>query len=106
MRREFGVPEAIALAELAHAGQVDKSNSPYIEHVRRVVSAVSAYGDEIQMAAALHDVVEDSSWTLEALGRKGVPQEVLNAVDALTRRPAKTMRMESDEPRLTLSLAW
>ena len=38
------------------------------------------------MAAVLHDVVEDTSYTLEDLRRKGFSEAVLAAVDCLTRR--------------------
>jgi len=36
--------------------------------------------------AVLHDVVEDSHWTIEDLRKEGFPEEVLHAVDRLTRR--------------------
>jgi (p)ppGpp synthase/HD superfamily hydrolase len=38
------------------------------------------------MAAVLHDVVEDSAWTLDDLRARGFSGEVLAAVDALTKR--------------------
>jgi (p)ppGpp synthase/HD superfamily hydrolase len=55
-----------------------------MDHVMRVVSGVDA--DEEKMAAALHDVVEDTSTTLDDLVEAGCPPKVLAAVDALTRR--------------------
>jgi (p)ppGpp synthase/HD superfamily hydrolase len=85
----FTPADAIALAERAHAGQTDKVGEPYIEHVRRVVAAVANHGDDAQMAAALHDVVEDTAWTLEQLAGLGIPRPVLDAVDALTARPGE-----------------
>lgn len=46
--------------------------------------------------AYLHDVVEKSEgWTLERLRRDSFPEEMIQAVDALTRRPG-----ESDEALL------
>jgi (p)ppGpp synthase/HD superfamily hydrolase len=42
-----------------------------------------------QMAAVLHDVVEDTSVTLEELRRRGFPEAVVAAVDALSRRPGE-----------------
>ena len=36
------------------------------------------------MAAVLHDVVEDTDWTLEQLREQGFPDEVLEAVECLT----------------------
>src|SRR5699024_8012494 len=38
-------------------------------------------------AAWLHDVIEDTSWTADALLTEGFPAEVVDAVVALTRTP-------------------
>jgi len=75
---------AIAIAAEAHAGQVDKAGAPYILHPLRVMLRVQTEAE--RMAAVLHDVVEDTPWTLEALAAEGFAPEVLAAVDALTRR--------------------
>lgn len=73
------------IATAAHEGQVDKAGRPYITHPARVAARVS--GDEYAAAAAwLHDVVEDTDVTLADLERV-FPPEVVEAVDALTRRP-------------------
>lgn len=76
----------IALAVEAHRGQRDKAGQPYILHPLRVMAAVRARHGSItqQAAAVLHDVVEDSQWTLSALREAGVPEDVLVLVDALT----------------------
>lgn len=79
---------AIQIAAAAHAGQVDKAGQTYILHPLRVMLRVAA-GNE-QMAAVLHDVVEDTSVTLEQLTLEGFPQEVLEAVEALTKRPGES----------------
>ncbi|GIW40957.1 MAG: hypothetical protein KatS3mg076_1534 [Candidatus Binatia bacterium] len=71
-----------------HRGQKDKAGEPYILHVLRVMTAMS--DDTSRMAAVLHDVVEDSHYTLEDLRAAGFPEEVLDAVDALTRRPGES----------------
>lgn len=42
------------------------------------------------MAAVLHDVVEDTEWTLERLREAGFPQMVLEAVDCLTHREGES----------------
>jgi (p)ppGpp synthase/HD superfamily hydrolase len=40
------------------------------------------------MAAVLHDAVEDGAgWTFERLADKGIPANVIEAVDCLTKRP-------------------
>ena len=50
----------------------------------RVRLAVDTLDERI--AAALHDVVEDSPWTLDQLRDVGFSPQVVAAVDALTRR--------------------
>jgi (p)ppGpp synthase/HD superfamily hydrolase len=75
---------AIAIAAEAHAGQRDKAGNPYILHPLRVMLAVTA--PEERIVAALHDVVEDTPWTLDALRAEGFSNEVVAAVDAMTRR--------------------
>jgi (p)ppGpp synthase/HD superfamily hydrolase len=42
--------------------------------------------DDERMVAALHDVVEDSDYTPDDLRQRGFPEEVIDAIDALTRR--------------------
>lgn len=75
---------AIAIAAGAHAGQTDKAGEPYILHPLRVMLAVQ--GAEERIVAVLHDVVEDTPWTLDALHAEGFSSDVLEAIDALTRR--------------------
>ena len=41
---------------------------------------------ESQIASVLHDVVEDTKWTLKRLRYMGFTETVLEAVDALTKR--------------------
>ncbi|MCX8073105.1 MAG: GTP pyrophosphokinase [Candidatus Binatia bacterium] len=86
-RRHATLEDAIELAVRAHRGATDKAGAPYILHVLRVMLAVE--GDVARMAAALHDVVEDTSYTPDDLRRLGFPVEVVDAVDALTRRPGE-----------------
>lgn len=76
------IERAIAIALEAHAGRVDRYGRPYILHPLAVMTAVE--GEPAQMAAALHDVIEDSSMTLEALRAESFPEAVLEAVRLLT----------------------
>ena len=75
---------AIAIAAKVHAGQVDKAGAPYILHPIRVMMKVST--PEERIAAVLHDVIEDSDHTFEGLRREGFSEEIVEAIDALTRR--------------------
>ncbi|MGQ9684061.1 MAG: GTP pyrophosphokinase [Anaerolineae bacterium] len=79
---------ALQIAAEAHAGQTDKAGAPYILHPLRMMLAVE--GEMERVAALLHDVIEDGGYTLEHLARLGIPQRVLQAVDALTRRAGES----------------
>jgi hypothetical protein len=76
---------ALLLATGAHADQVDKGGEPYILHPLRVMLRLRTAEERI--VALLHDVVEDTEWTLEDLAREGFSETVLRAIDAVTRRP-------------------
>ena len=80
--------DAIALAVEAHRGQRDRAGAPYVLHPLRMMLRVDT--DAERMAAVLHDVVEDTAWTLEGLRERGFPDEVVEAVDHLTRREEET----------------
>lgn len=87
---------AVDVAEMAHYGQVDKGGrEPYIRHPLRVMAALEPYGEDVQVAAVLHDVVEDSpdnpglTITLDDLRKLGVAEHIVEAVDALTKRPGE-----------------
>jgi len=76
--------DAIALAIEAHRGQKEKAGQPYILHVLRVMFRLET--EQEQVAGVLHDLVEDTSYTLDDLRRLGYPDPVVTAVDCLTRR--------------------
>ncbi len=79
---------AVQIAVKAHAGQWDRGGLPYILHPLRLMLQMSS--PAAMMVAVLHDVVEDSAWTLESLRKEGFPEEVIAAVDALTHRAGET----------------
>jgi guanosine-3',5'-bis(diphosphate) 3'-pyrophosphohydrolase len=68
----------------AHAGQLDKGLEPYILHPLRVMLQMRT--DEERTAAVLHDVVEDSEFTFSDLLAEGFSQEIVEAIEALTKR--------------------
>lgn len=72
------------IAESAHSGQVDKAGAAYIEHPRAVVAQLK--DDDARAVGWLHDVVEDTSMTLDDLLAAGLKPEVVDAVDAMTHR--------------------
>jgi guanosine-3',5'-bis(diphosphate) 3'-pyrophosphohydrolase len=83
---------AIAIAAAAHTGQLDKAGQPYILHSLKVMLRCST--EHERMAAVLHDVVEDTPVTLAQLKDEGFPDQVLVAVEALTKRHGES-RLEA-----------
>jgi DNA-binding transcriptional MerR regulator len=69
---------AIEIATLAHQGQVDKSGNDYIGHPLRVMEMGKTEDERI--VGVLHDVVEDTEWTFEALQAEGFSQEIIDAL--------------------------
>jgi GTP diphosphokinase / guanosine-3',5'-bis(diphosphate) 3'-diphosphatase len=80
--------EAIAIAARAHAGQVDKGGAPYITHPLRLMFAVTT--PEEKIAAVLHDTVEDTDVSLSQLLEAGFTANIVDAVEALTKRQGET----------------
>ncbi|MEO8241573.1 MAG: GTP pyrophosphokinase [bacterium] len=76
--------DAIQIATEAHRGQTGRDGAPYILHPLRVMQ--NAASPQERIVAVLHDVVERSAWTLDGLKRRGLPDDLAAAVDALTRR--------------------
>lgn len=74
---------AIEIATQAHQGQFDKSGKDYIGHPLRVMEMGGT--EEEKIAGVLHDVVEDSDWTFEALEAEGFSQEIIAALKCVTK---------------------
>jgi hypothetical protein len=75
---------AIEIAARAHSGQRDKGGAVYILHPLRLMLRLSSA--DARIAAVLHDVVEDSTVTLDSLREEGFSEHVLAAIESLTRR--------------------
>ena len=78
------IERARKIAEKAHQGQVDKGGQPYILHPIRVMERCETELEKI--TAVLHDVLEDSEYTLEDLKKEGFSDEILKALVCLTHR--------------------
>jgi (p)ppGpp synthase/HD superfamily hydrolase len=77
------------LARRYHDGQVDRVGSPYIEHPRAVAGLLAGAPERVRAAAWLHDVLEHTDATVADLLTAGVPGEVVDIVEVLTRRPGE-----------------
>jgi len=79
--------KAIEMAAKAHSGQVDKGGNPYILHPLRVMLNFCENENEAtKICAILHDVVEDTDITFDDLRAEGFSEEVIAALDCLTKR--------------------
>lgn len=85
---EVQLTRAIEIATAAHRTQTDKQGMPYILHPLAVMGRVPDL--EAKIVATLHDVVEDTAWTLDELRAEGFTEEIVAAVDALSRREGET----------------
>ena len=76
--------KAMQFCFAAHKEQTDKSGLPYVFHPFHLAEQMP---DELTAAAALlHDVVEDTPYTLDDLRSQGFPETVIDALDLLTHR--------------------
>jgi (p)ppGpp synthase/HD superfamily hydrolase len=80
----YQLEKAIELALKAHNGQKDRYGKSYILHSLRVMMKMENENEMI--AAVLHDVVEDSDLTLTDLKKEGFSNEIIDAIDCLTKR--------------------
>ena len=74
--------KALKLCFEAHKDQVDKSGMPYVFHPFHLAEQMT--DEDTTVVALLHDVVEDTSYTLEDLKRLGFSDRVIEAVALMT----------------------
>ena len=79
---------ALSIAKKAHAGQVDKAGIDYIQHPLYVASQVKT--EQEKAVALLHDVLEDSDITAADLLAYGLLNEVVTAVQTLTKKKGQS----------------
>lgn len=79
--------KAMQLAYAAHHGQTDKTGVPYIFHPMHLAEQMP--DENTTVAALLHDVVEDTAYTLEDLRAEGFPEMAMEAIALLTHDPTE-----------------
>ncbi len=77
------IQRAEKIAAAAHADTFDKFGAPYMHHVHRV--SLAGLTEEEKIVGLLHDVVEDTEWTFEALENEGFPKQVIDALKCVTK---------------------
>jgi len=96
------------VATKAHEGQADKVGMPYIQHPMAVCELVD--GEQEKIVALLHDVVEDTGVTLNDLRNHGFDDEIIAAVEAITKRKGEEFekylqRVKANEIALAVKFA-
>ena len=74
--------KALKLSFSVHKDQLDKSGMPYVYHPFHVAEQMGT--EETVAVALLHDVVEDTDFTLEDLKAMGFPDSVTEALALMT----------------------
>lgn len=73
---------ALRLAYDAHAGQSDKSGLPYIHHPLHLAEQMQ--DESTTILALLHDVVEDTQYSIEDIEAMGFDREITDALRLMT----------------------
>jgi len=79
----MNLERAIQIAVEAHAGAKDRGGKAYILHPISVMMRCET--DEEKIVAILHDVVEDTDWTFEALREEGFTETIIEALKTVTK---------------------
>ena len=87
---------AMSIASKAHDGQKQWNGDPLISHPKRVMDLIVKQNPDLEItedyeiAAILHDVVEDTEVGLQDLSDVGFSPEVVSAVHRLTRQEGES----------------
>lgn len=74
--------KALKLCFEAHKDQVDKSGIPYVFHPFHLAEQMK--DEKTTVVALLHDVVEDTDYTIEEIAKLGFDNDIIDALKLLT----------------------
>lgn len=94
---------AIVLATKAHEGQVDRQGLPYILHPIQVMLRMDTETEMV--TAVLHDVIEDTGYTISDIRSEGFSDEVIDALTLLSKESDDVPYMPFIEKIKTNALA-
>lgn len=77
--------KALKLCFQAHKEQVDKCGMPYVFHPFHLAEQMDT--EETTVIALLHDVVEDTDYTLDDLAKLGFTASIIEALALMTHDP-------------------
>lgn len=90
VRSTMMIPSTIQFVQAAMAGVVDKAGQPISDHCIRVAGMLGPEATENEkLVALMHDLLEDTDITAQALLDMGYPAEVVDAVVILTNKPER-----------------
>ena len=76
--------KAMRLCYEAHQGQTDKSGIPYVFHPIHVAEQMT--DEQTTIVALLHDVIEDTDYTLQDFEKMGFERPALDALALMTHK--------------------
>lgn len=74
--------KAMKLCFEAHKDQKDKSGLPYVHHPFHLAEQMET--EDTTIVALLHDVVEDTEYTLDDIRAMGFPERIIEALSYMT----------------------
>lgn len=100
--------KALKLCYKAHEGQYDYNGIPYVFHPLHIAEQMT--DEDSTVIALLHDVVEDTQYTLEDLIGMGFNSRVIEAVRLMTHEPEVSYedylkRIKTNELAKTVKIA-
>ena len=84
MNELMTISKALEIASIAHSGQTDLGGNEYILHPLEVWYKVRNECKDTQIVAILHDVVEDSNYTIPDLVKLGLSLVATQALELMT----------------------
>ena len=84
MSKQRQLAKAIDLMVTAFNQKLDRDGKPYVMHCFRVMQGVSHLSEDAQVAAILHDVLEDTDWTAHSIAKCGFTERSMEILALLT----------------------
>lgn len=75
---------AISITANAFVNKKDKGGNPYILHCLHVMNKMKYHDEELMMMGVMHDLVEDTDYTIDSLLNLGFSNRVLLGIKYLT----------------------
>lgn len=81
--------KAISMAAQSFEGKFDKGGKPYILHCIHVMNKVRHLGEDYMVVGILHDLIEDTDYTLKDLQDLMFHDRIVEAIKAMTHLPGE-----------------